>query len=92
MCEVALGNSQGLTAGVDVVNVPNAAFQSVHGMGYYSPNYQYIDGILAPFSGLVASNIPSALHYNEYIVYNPNQVKIKYLLKMKFNYKWFSRY
>ena len=28
------------------------------------------------------------LNYNEYIVYNTNQIKMKYLAKVKFNYKY----
>lgn len=27
------------------------------------------------------------LHYNEYIVYDPSQVNIKYLVKLKFQFK-----
>ena len=28
------------------------------------------------------------LQYNEYIVYNTNQIKMKYLAKIKFNHKY----
>lgn len=88
MCEVALGNSKHMTHGFYVEDIPNYVFQSVKGVGYGFPSqYQYIDGILAPLYGISMSGIPTTLDYNEYIVYNPNQVKIKYLFKIKFNYE-----
>lgn len=86
MCEVALGQSMRLVDAFNVTNIPNEVHQSVEGVGYYKPSYQkYIDGLLVPY-GLVLSNIPSRLHYNEYIVYDIRQVKIKYLFKMKFHF------
>lgn len=89
LCEVALGDSRAMNNAFNIQDIPNAVFQSAKGMGYYFPSqYQYIDGIVAPFYGISASPTPSALHYNEYIVYDPNQVKIKYLFKMKFHFKY----
>lgn len=87
MCEVALGNAQGMSVGQNVVDIPNDNFQSVQGVGHYCPQYQYIDGIFAPSHGLTVSTAPSGLQYNEFIVYNPDQVKIKYLFKLKFHHK-----
>lgn len=39
--------------------------------------------------GVKAENIPAtaALLYDEFIVYNVAQVKMRYLLKVRFNYK-----
>ena len=30
------------------------------------------------------------LQYNEYVIYNTSQIKMKYLLKVKFNFKYWS--
>lgn len=91
MCEVALGNSMQLTQATQSdMNIPNDSniFQSVKGVGQYFPSqYQFLEGIVAPFYGISASPGQCPLHYNEFIVYNPNQVKIKYLFKMKFHFK-----
>lgn len=88
MCDVALGNSKVLTQAFNVVDIPNDQFQSIHGQGYYCPaNYQQIDGLKTPSCGWIISTQAIRLIYNEFIVYNPNQVKIKYLFKMKFNFK-----
>ncbi len=38
-------------------------------------------------SGVNAKVAHSSLLYNEYIVYNTDQIKIKYLLRIEFNYK-----
>lgn len=87
MCEVALGNSMPLTHPFYVEDIPNASFQSVKGVGYYYPSqYKFVDGILAPYHGIATSNRQTEISANEFVVYNPNQVKIKYLFKMKFNF------
>lgn len=88
LCEVALGNSKPMENAFNIQDIPNALYQSAKGIGYYFPSqYQYIDGLVAPYYGITASINPAALQYNEFIVYNPNQVKIKYLFKMKFHFK-----
>jgi len=50
------------------------------------------DGVNIPTGNLVDSGVnnPSGytLQYNEYIVYNTNQIKMKYLFKVKFNFKY----
>lgn len=92
MCDVALGNPRLMQHAFNVEDIPNTLHQSVKGVGYYFPSqYQYIDGIIAPHHGISsikgAPHNPTALLYNEYVVYNPNQVKIKYLFKVKFHFK-----
>lgn len=96
MCQVALGNMQRLkTANHNINNLPNQQWQSVGGVGMYWPmEWRSIDGVTAPFGNVqVVKDLPShfshgiSLIYNEYVVYDPAQVKIKYLFKMKFNYK-----
>lgn len=46
------------------------------------------NGCQVPLGKPVQCNIPgAALLYNEFIVYSVEQVKMKYLLKVKFNHK-----
>ena len=46
------------------------------------------DGIIVPLGQGVNANIPhSSLLYNEYIVYDTDQIKMKYLLRVEFDYK-----
>lgn len=89
MCQVALGNMQKLkTANHNIKNLPNSQWQSTGGVGMYWPmEWRAIDGCTAPFSNIETVKGLSSLLYNEYVVYDPAQVKIKYLFKMKFNYK-----
>ncbi|EEC03510.1 poly [ADP-ribose] polymerase, putative, partial [Ixodes scapularis] len=44
------------------------------------------DGVVVPCGKLVKSALVHSanLHYNEYIVYNTNQIKIRYLVKVRF--------
>ncbi len=54
----------------------------------FSEHYYTDDGVLIPMGRGVNANIPhSSLLYNEYIVYDTDQIKIKYLLRIEFNYK-----
>lgn len=47
---------------------------------------------MVPLGKPVKTNVvnPSGytLNYNEYIVYNTQQIKMKYLIQVKFNFKW----
>lgn len=45
------------------------------------------DGCKIPIGGVKEFDIQSDLLYNEYIVYDSKQVKLRYLVKLKFNYK-----
>ncbi|CAM4960663.1 unnamed protein product [Rotaria socialis] len=93
LCEVALGqmyecyNATSLSA----ETLPTDT-QSTKGCGQTIPdpkeNYYTDDGVLIPMGHGVNANIQySSLLYNEYIVYNTDQVKLKYLLRIEFNYK-----
>lgn len=89
LCEVALGKIGGYYGACNVTNVPNEAFQSIKGIGLYQgAALEYIDRGFIATKLQVDANIGNItkLLYNEYIVYDPAQVKIKYLFKMKFNY------
>ncbi|XP_035211532.1 poly [ADP-ribose] polymerase 1-like [Stegodyphus dumicola] len=89
LCEVALGNMYEKTHAEFVEKLP-VDKHSTKGLGMTIPDPKekaFIGDVEVPFGKPVKSNIPnSALLYNEYIVYNANQVNIKYLLKV--NFKW----
>ena len=48
------------------------------------------DGVVVPCGKLIHSSGTGAraLNYNEYIVYDTTQVKMRYLLKVKFDFKY----
>lgn len=90
LSEVALGNIQELTKATFVTNLPQG-FHSVKGVGMTIPNptefYTRDDNVIVPYGKQITNKaVNSALLYNEYIVYDPAQVNIQYLLKLKFNY------
>lgn len=89
MCDVALGQQQQLTVATNVVDLPNDTFQSVYARGHYTPNqWDIIENVeVACNNVLCRLDEQLRLIYNEYIVYNPNQVKIKYLFKVKFHFR-----
>lgn len=87
MCEVALGNMRKHTIATHVRSIPNGTWQSVGGVGIYCPmDWRLIHGVTAPFGDIKLTKKRTGLHYNEYIVYDPAQVKIKFLFKVKFHY------
>jgi len=49
------------------------------------------DGVLVPWGKPTDTGVKNpkgyTLNYNEYIVYDTKQIKMKYLLKVKFNFK-----
>ncbi|KAA3675831.1 uncharacterized protein DEA37_0010920, partial [Paragonimus westermani] len=48
------------------------------------------DGLIVPVGKLVPSTSTGdqnfTLHFNEYIVYDPRQVRLRYLMKIRFNF------
>ncbi|GLV34377.1 Poly-(ADP-ribose) polymerase [Carabus blaptoides fortunei] len=85
LCEVALGNMAEKYANEYVTKLPRNV-HSVKGIGKTEPDPQSIrilaDGTQVPLGkGVTDLEIQSALLYNEYIVYDIAQVKIKYLIK-----------
>lgn len=90
LCEVALGNTIDKFQASDCRNLPQTA-HSVRGVGKTAPDQNLTkvlnDGVLVPLGKpIIDLEVNSALLYNEYIVYDASQVKIKYLLKMDFAY------
>lgn len=68
-------------------------YLSVKGVGNSHPNPAETlilsDGVKVPLGKLKKNKTKSSLLYNEYIVYNEDQIKLRYLVNVKFNYKTF---
>lgn len=92
LCEVALGDTLELDKAKYITKLPNDK-HSVKGIGrtYPDPNEVHTldgSGVKVPIGKPIEdSKIVSDLLYNEYIVYDTAQVNIKYLFKLKFNFK-----
>ncbi|XP_013925201.1 PREDICTED: poly [ADP-ribose] polymerase 1 [Thamnophis sirtalis] len=88
--EVALGNMFELKNASHITKLPKGK-HSVKGLGKTAPDptaTASLDGADVPLGKGIPSGISNTcLMYNEYIVYDIAQVKLKYLLKLKFNYK-----
>lgn len=91
LCEVALGNVQEMVTGQFITAEtlpPNV--HSVKGVGKVVPDPKGFhlgdDGVLVPYGKPVRCHTQSLLNYNEYVIYDPAQVNIRYLVKLKFNY------
>ena len=81
-----------LTAADYISSLPKGK-HSTKGVGMTNPDpkdsFTCPDGTIIPLGkGCPATTGYSSLLYNEYIVYDVAQVNIKYLLQVKFNYKW----
>lgn len=87
LCDVALGKSRLPTYAKDYSDLPNENEHSVKACGAtYPTEYSTLDGVKIATGGLRQANFPTGLNYNEYVVYDINQVKMKYLVKVKFNF------
>lgn len=87
LCEVALGNCYELYNAKYITALPTG-HHSTYGVGKHTPHKSgYItksDGLILPAGKLVArQNFTGALNYDEFIVYNEDQVRIKYLFIVK---------
>lgn len=93
LCEVALGEMEELLyAKYDADNLP-AGKLSTKGIGATAPDLSeslVLDGgVVVPFGKPVQkSSAKGSLLYNEYIVYNVDQIRMRYVLQVNFNYKW----
>uniref|UniRef100_A0A9J8AWR8 Poly [ADP-ribose] polymerase n=1 Tax=Cyprinus carpio carpio TaxID=630221 RepID=A0A9J8AWR8_CYPCA len=93
LSEVALGNSNELLdADYSADQLPSGK-HSTRGLGQTAPdpnNYVALDGVTVPMGPSVKTGVGQkggyTLLYNEYIVYNPAQIKMKYLLRVQFNF------
>merc|ERR1719483_1813957 len=92
LCDVALGEMYERTAADYIKKLPKGK-HSCLGLGKTTPNpseTSEIDGAQVPCGkGVKQTSVDQTdLLYNEYIVYDVGQVNCKYLLKLKFNYKF----
>ncbi|XP_029379862.1 poly [ADP-ribose] polymerase 2 isoform X2 [Echeneis naucrates] len=93
LCEVALGDSNELIdADYEASNLPPGK-QSIKGLGQTGPdpkNSVTLDGVTVPMGPGVKTGVGKkggySLLYNEFIVYNPAQTRMRYLLRIQFNY------
>lgn len=92
LCEVAVGStSDKFQADYNANNLPQGK-HSTKGLGkMFPPPESYIDlnGVLVPIGKpkTTTNDANYSLLYNEYIVYDIKQVKLRYLLRLRFNYK-----
>ncbi|XP_066237502.1 poly [ADP-ribose] polymerase 1 [Saccopteryx leptura] len=88
--EVALGNMYELKHALHISKLPKGK-HSVKGLGKTTPDPSAsitLDGVEVPLGTGIPSGVnDTCLLYNEYIVYDTAQVNLKYLLKLKFNFK-----
>eukprot|EP00057_Strongylocentrotus_purpuratus_P027635 XP_011682109.1 PREDICTED: poly [ADP-ribose] polymerase 2 [Strongylocentrotus purpuratus] len=95
LCEVALGNENQLLAADYKADALPAGKQSVKGLGSIAPdpkkNFTMDDGTIVPLGKGMNTKVVNpngyTLNYNEYVVYNTNQIRMRYLVKLKFNFK-----
>ncbi|GBL73042.1 Poly [ADP-ribose] polymerase 2 [Araneus ventricosus] len=93
LCQVSLGNQLGLLESDETLHrsLP-AEYDSVFGKGKYAPR-NFDMGILSPEAKMPCGPLiedptgAEVLVYNEYVVYDVDQVEMKYLLRIKFHFK-----
>ncbi|XP_046883739.1 poly [ADP-ribose] polymerase 2 isoform X2 [Hypomesus transpacificus] len=93
LCEVALGDSNELLdADYEAEQLP-AGKHSTKGLGQTGPspdNSLTLDGMTVPMGPSKKTGVGEkggySLLYNEFIVYNPAQTRMRYLLRVRFNY------
>ncbi|XP_022343274.1 poly [ADP-ribose] polymerase 2-like isoform X2 [Crassostrea virginica] len=95
LCEVSLGNTNDLLAADYKADKLPHGKHSVKGLGAVAPdpakNKTLPDGTVVPLGKSKNTNVKNSggytLNYNEFIVYDTKQIKMKYLVKTKFNFK-----
>ncbi|XP_076149817.1 poly [ADP-ribose] polymerase 2 [Alosa pseudoharengus] len=93
LSEVALGDcNEFLAADYNASSLP-AGKHSTKGLGQTAPdpkNFVTLDGATVPMGPGVKTGVGQSggysLLYNEFIVYNPAQTRMRYLLRVQFNY------
>ncbi|XP_054748686.2 poly [ADP-ribose] polymerase 2-like [Lytechinus pictus] len=95
LCEVALGTENELLAADYNADALPPNKQSVKGLGRIAPDpkksFTMEDGTVIPLGKGIDTKVVNpngyTLNYNEYVVYNTNQIRMRYLVKLKFNFK-----
>ncbi|CAG9313563.1 unnamed protein product [Blepharisma stoltei] len=90
LCQVAIGTpSEKFFADYNAANLP-AGCHSTKGCGKTAPpetSYVDLEGCKVPAGAGQPTNTQGSLLYNEFIVYDVAQVKMKFLFKMRFDYR-----
>ncbi|KAM5564070.1 poly [ADP-ribose] polymerase 2 [Rosa sericea] len=91
LCEVALGDmAELLTAKYDADNLPEGKL-STKGVGGTEPDLSEAqlleDDVMVPLGKPKENPRKGALLYNEYIVYNVDQIRMRYVVQVNFNFK-----
>ncbi|XP_057484410.1 poly [ADP-ribose] polymerase 2 isoform X1 [Actinidia eriantha] len=92
LCEVALGDmAELLTENYDANKLPEGKL-STKGVGETAPdfseNQMLKDGVIVPLGKPKKQlGLEGALLYNEYIVYNVDQIRMRYVVQVDFNFK-----
>ncbi|WJX19914.1 NAD(+) ADP-ribosyltransferase [Trifolium repens] len=92
LCEVALGEmAELLAAKYDADRLPEGKL-STKGVGATAPDFSKAqkleDGLIVPLAKPKKnSDTKGALLYNEYIVYNVEQIRMRYVVNVKFNFR-----
>ncbi|KAI8926209.1 poly polymerase catalytic domain-containing protein [Entophlyctis helioformis] len=93
LCEVAIGTPRELENSDYYAGskIDMKQYHSTKGVGSNAPDpAEYItmpDGVVVPSGKAINVGSYKNLLYNEYIVYSIEQIRIRYLVKMKFDYK-----
>ncbi|MBA0560208.1 hypothetical protein Golob_017122 [Gossypium lobatum] len=90
LCEVALGDmAELLQAKSDADKLPDGKL-STKGVGATAPDpseaQSLDDGVVVPLGKPKEQKRKGALLYNEYIVYNVDQIRMRYLIQVSFKY------
>ncbi|KAL5962271.1 Poly ADP-ribose polymerase 2-A [Taenia solium] len=93
LCEVSLGEINSLmNADYNANQLPKGK-HSVQGVGRNMPDpstwITLDDGVVVPCGKLIESKVENAtLWYNEFIVYDVRQIRLRYLVQLKFKYNY----
>jgi poly [ADP-ribose] polymerase len=90
LCEAALGITNDLR-GALYMNNPASGTHSTKGLGKMCPDEaeaELVDGIKWPCGRMVDAGVgQTSLLYPEYVVYDVAQVRMRYLVHVRFNFK-----
>ncbi|CAL8088471.1 unnamed protein product [Calicophoron daubneyi] len=94
LCEVSLGDSNELYQACYTANELPSGKSSVKGIGRLEPDRKtwktLDDNMIIPTGKLIppvgVDLNQAALQFNEYVVYDPRQVRLRFVMKLKFNF------
>jgi len=91
LCEVALGNMYERLQAENINSLPDGR-HSTKGVGIWQPDPEQhieIDDVTVPIGRLKQGSVSNkALQYDEFIVYDASQIKMRYVLVVEYDSKW----